>query len=161
MKLYEISQELEQIRNLNYDEETNFEELEKTINKLKDKLEVKALNIACLIKSQQHFLDALEKESKRISKKKANLTNTIEWLKNYLTANLHIGKRVEDHRAVISWRKSKAVQINCEYEYLPDQYKQIVTEVKPKKALIRQDIEENHIEIPHCSVIEKQNIQIK
>lgn len=162
MKLYEIT---EAIENFDYtkfiDEETGeFDEqgFNEAINSLEQEKESKIESIGLLIKNLKAEADAIASEVKSLQARKQQKDKQIEWWKNYLSINLN-GEKFETSKVSLSFRKSVAVNVIDE-QAIPNEYitQEIVSKVNKteiKKAL------KNGIEINGAELVENQNIQIK
>ena len=159
MNLYEINNE---ILSTCIDTETgeviDIEKLDSLNLQMQDKIE----NIGCWIKNLLSDADQLDIEIKNLSNRKKSAKNKAESLKKYLSDFLD-GSKYVSSKISISYRKSESVEIsdieqiklleNCD-DYLA--YK----EPEANKTAIKEAIKHG-IVIPGCSLVEKQNIQIK
>jgi len=169
MKLYEISPEIEQLHQrmiivANNDDLTENErdqqlqDLNNSLNQMRQELEDKALDIACLIKEENAEADAINNEIKRLQDRKKSHTNSADFWKKYLQENIAKVK-YEDGRARISWRTSKSLHIEPLAE-IPEQYSRI--KVEPDKTALKKAIQDGTLEPTNDIFIEeKENIQIK
>jgi hypothetical protein len=164
MKLYELTAELEQART---ELEAWAEEHEGDISECpallslelaESDIEDKALNIACLVKDWSAQADAISVEKKRLEQREKVLKNRSDYLKRYLSKNIPEGKKFENARAVISWRKSNALLVDIPPEELPEQYQKVKTEAD--KTGIKAAIKSGE-EIQGCTLETRHNIQIK
>ena len=79
------------------------------LEKLEGDIEKKCLNVAAWVKNLKAESDALKVEKSRLDKRKRVVDNKIERLKSFV-GEFAKGK-ISDSRAVISWRKSKRLEI--------------------------------------------------
>lgn len=164
MTLYEINEELrETLDFLEIDEETgeviSFVDIDR-LNELNLERDKKLEGIALYAKELMVEIDALKEEVETLRNRVKTKTNKLERLKNYvsfiLTSNGDV--RFESPKAVLSFRKSKIVQID--EKNLPKQYFVKKVEFSPDKMEIKKLLESGK-KIRGASLIEKQNLQIK
>lgn len=169
MRLYEISNEylslLEAIENGEIPEEC----IADTLEAVEGEIDIKADNIACLIKSLEADIAAIKAEEDKLSERRKKKEKEREKITEYLSYWLqNVGKeKLETPRNVISFRKSEAVEIDEEVffkwateqsnrDYLiTSKYTETPNKTEIKKLL---KCDEN---IPGAVLITKQNIQIK
>jgi len=85
MKLYEIS---EQLRQLSEMDEIPPEQLQDTLDMISDDFRVKAENVAIVIREIEAQSAALKAEADRMTERKKSLDNKVESLKDYLRFNM-------------------------------------------------------------------------
>jgi len=169
MKLYEIAPEIEALHNqmiiiANNDDFTEtqqdelLQELNNHLNSIRQKLEDKALDIACLFKEELAEAQAIKDEIDRLNKRMKSHKNSADFWKSYLQNNITKIK-YEDGRARISWRISQSLHVDPLTE-IPEEYQRI--KIEPDKTAIKKAIE-NGIFAPTNEIFieEKENIQIK
>lgn len=161
MKLYELKEYY-------YEALTNSVDLEsgeiydgklfELLAEIQEAIETKLLNVACLIKATDYEIENFEEEIKKLKRWKEIKENLSENLRNFISSNLEKGKKIEDARAKISWRKSENVKI--EDDFIPAKYftEKIIRTID--KNLIKEDLKKG-IDIKNCSIETKQNLQIK
>lgn len=158
MNLYEINAELLSCVDTETGEIIDIEKLDSLDLQMQDKIE----NIGCWVKDLLSDADQLGTEIKSLTERKKSANNKAESLKKYLSSFLD-GSKFESSKVSISYRKSEAVEVadikqiklleNCD-DYLT--YK----EPEANKTAIKEAIKHGVI-VPGCSLVEKQNIQIK
>lgn len=158
MNLYEIEKEILNCVDTETGEIINIEAL----NALKIQRDVKIENIALWIKNLLSDAEQIKAEKDVLEKREKVIRNKAESLKKYLSDYMGGGK-FSTPRVVISFRKSESVEIP-DIEKLKkldnaDSYLKYSDPV-PDKAAIKQAIK-GGVEIPGCSLVEKNNIQIK
>lgn len=93
MKLYELTEQYEELYNMLYDEEIDEQTIFDTAESLEGEIEEKADNYAKIIFSMKADAEAIKKEENRLYAKRAALENRVQHLKDMLQANLEfIGK---------------------------------------------------------------------
>lgn len=158
MNLYEINAELLSCVDTETGEIIDIEKLDSLDLQMQDKIE----NIGCWVKDLLSDADQLGTEIKSLTERKKSANNKAESLKKYLSSFLD-GSKFESSKVSISYRKSEAVEVadikqiklleNCD-DYLT--YK----DPEANKTAIKEAIKHGVI-VPGCSLVEKQNIQIK
>lgn len=159
MNLYEINNE---ILNTCIDTETgeviDIEKLNSLNLQMQDKIE----NIGCWIKNLLSDVDQLDVEIKNLSDRKKAAKNKAESLKKYLSDFLD-GSKYVSSKVSISYRKSESVEVaDIEQIKLLDNCDDYLTYKEPEanKTAIKEAIKHGVV-VPGCSLVEKQNIQIK
>lgn len=93
MRLYQLTEQYEDIINLLYDGETDEQTILDTLESIEGEIEDKADNYAKMIKSMLADAEAIKKEEERLHSRRTSLENRVKWLKDTLQANLEfIGK---------------------------------------------------------------------
>ncbi len=90
MKLYELAENYAAIAQMIADDETQTELLGDTLQALEDAIEVKAENIAKMIRNMDAETEALRYEEKRLADRRRALETKREGLKRYLEEQLAI-----------------------------------------------------------------------
>jgi len=159
MNLYEINNE---ILSTCIDTETgeviDIEKLNSLNLQMQDKIE----NIGCWVKNLLSNADQLDAEIKSLTERKKSAKNKAESLKKYLSDFLN-GSKFESSKVSISYRKSESVEvIDIEQIKLLENCDDYLTYKEPEanKTAIKDAIKHGVI-VPGCSLVEKQNIQIK
>lgn len=93
MKLYELTEQYEELYNMLYDEEIDEQTIFDTAESLEGEIEEKADNYAKIIFSMKADAEAIKREESRLYAKRVALENRAQHLKDMLQANLEfIGK---------------------------------------------------------------------
>lgn len=93
MKLYELTEQYEELYNMLYDEEIDEQTIFDTAEGLEGEIEEKADNYAKIIFSMKADAEAIKREESRLYAKRVALENRAQHLKDMLQANLEfIGK---------------------------------------------------------------------
>ena len=133
MKLYELAQSMEELKQLIQEGELDNDMLLSTLESVELDIETKADNICCIIKELEGNINTLASEKERLARLSERYNNNIDWLKNYLKFNLvKIGKeklKTDRFSINVSNRKPKLV-IN--EELLSNNYKYEETKVITK-----------------------------
>lgn len=157
MNLYQIKQEIEQAINECVDFETGEITNPELLDSLNMALNEKRENIALYIKNMIADSKAIDEEIKNLTARKKSINNKIDWLKQYLADDLQ-GSKFETSKVVVSFRKSKSVDIQPNAN-IPDEFL-IMQEPKPDKAGLKKAIQAGAV-INGVSIVEKSNISIK
>lgn len=158
MNLYEINAELLSCIDTETGEVIDIEKLDSLNLQMQDKIE----NIGCWVKNLLSNADQLDAEIKSLTERKKSAKNKAESLKKYLSDFLN-GSKFESSKVSISYRKSESVEVaDIEQIKLLDNCDDYLTYKEPdaNKTAIKEAIK-NGVIVPGCSLVEKQNIQIK
>ncbi|MGG1531420.1 siphovirus Gp157 family protein [Brevibacillus agri] len=90
MKLYELTENYAVIAQMIADDEAKTESLGDTLQALSDAIEVKAENIAKMIRNMDAETEALRNEEKRLAERRRSLETKRDGLKRYLEEQLAI-----------------------------------------------------------------------
>ena len=123
--------------------------------------ESKIENLALLIKNSIAEADAIKAEKDNLADREKSLRNKIERLRNYLSEILQ-GEKFSSPKVAISYRKSTAVEIADEAEFISRGPKEHLIPQPPKidRKAISESLKSGK-EIPGASLVERDNIQIK
>ena len=157
MNLYEIKQEFEKAIEECVDMETGEIINPTRIDELNMVLTDKRENVALYIKNLVADSKAIDEEVKNLTARKKSINNKVDWLKQYLANDLQ-GSKFETAKVVVSFRKSKSVDIQPNAN-IPDEFL-IIQEPKPDKTALKKAIQSGAV-INGVSIVEKSNISIK
>ena len=166
MKLYEINQSIRKLLDEGFvcDEDTGellFDGIT-GLEQLEELRESKILAVAKYTKELSAEIDAFDEERKRIDGRlkmqQKQMERKVEWLKTYLACNLTDGEKVKDSLATISWRRSSSVEVACEPDALPAEYKRV--KVEADKTALKAALERG-LTVVGCAIITKNSIVIK
>ena len=157
MNLYQIKEEIEQAINECVDFETGEILDSERLDRLNMALNEKRENIALYIKNLVADSKAIDEEIKNLTARKRSMNNKVDWLKSYLANDLQ-GNKFETPKVVVSFRKSKAIDI-APNANIPDEFL-IMQAPKPDKAGLKKAIQAGAV-INGVSIVEKSNISIK
>lgn len=151
--LYEISEEILNCVDAETGEIIDQDKLSQLQMDFDDKVE----GIALWIKDLLSDAAAIKAEKNKLAERQRVCENKAENLKKYLSGFL-AGQKFKTARVVISYRKSKAVDVQ-DMAAVPEEFLKYsdpaVNKTEIKKAL------EAGEEVPGCILVEGQNIQIK
>lgn len=159
MKLYEIKEEYDRALFDAIDPDTGevSQELAEKLDSIEDDFDTKAVSVACMVKNYKASASAIGEEIKKLQARKSALDNHSARLKEYLAHNLD-GKKLDDPRASISWRKSEAVNILDMGSVPADYTKQ--ADPTADKTLIKKAIKDGFA-VPGAELETRSNIVIK
>jgi hypothetical protein len=120
----------------------------------------KLLSLACLVKDIEAEAEALKNEAASLTERARVKANAASRIKGVIASYMEPGEKLADNRAALSWRTSKAVQVDCEPVALPALYRREKLIIEADKTQIKTALEKGE-EIPSCSLVTKQNLQIK
>lgn len=159
MTLYELSEAMRNF-DLLIDEDTGEILNADDLDLLQLEHDEKLKNCVWFYKNIKAEADALKAEKQKLADRQKAAERKAEWMKRYIAADLS-GKdfKPEDDVTVrVSWRKSK--QVDCEDVYkVPDDYLRYKEPELDKKKVM--DALKAGEVVPGCTLVEKQNIQIK
>lgn len=124
-------------------------------------LDTKLENLALYIKNQQAEADMIKAEADKLAERAKAKANEAKRCKEYLSsfmANYYDGKKFETARVRLSWRSSESVEVNG-IDALPDEYLRF-KDPEPDKAKIKAALKAG-VELKGCTLVAKQNLQIK
>lgn len=159
MTIYEIDNSIAELIDWETGEITDLEQLDKLICERDTKIE----NVACMIKNLVAESEMLKEEESKLAARRKVKENNVKHLKEYLIYALD-GNKFESSRAKISFRKSKAVNIDNEQNFIEwamENNDSLLTYKPPtvNKTAIKQALADG--EIPHCSMAENVSVIIK
>ena len=164
MKLYElkaeiarVEQKLEEWAAEHEGDITDFPMTE-TLGLLEVSIADKALSIGTWVKNLVAEEKAYKEEIKNLQAKAKTRANKVASLKTYLSQAVPEGQKFENSQCKISWRKSESVQISCDPENLPTEFKKIKFDAD--KIGLKQALKAG-TEIPSVSLTQSMNLQVK
>lgn len=155
--IYQIRAEIENFA-AEVDEETGEFLNADAWDELNMAFEEKVENTACYIKNLKAEISAIEAEAKLLKERAAAKSKKAAQLEKLLADNLS-GQKFETARCVVSFRKSTAVEITDE-SVLPEHLITIKTTSAPNKTAITKLLKDGQ-EVPGCTLVERNNINIK
>ena len=167
MKLYELTNDYMALMNMIDNEELPEDVAIDTLESITGAIEVKADEIACLLKNINADIMAIKAEEARLADRRKAKEKMHERIKAYLSEELQKANvdKVETARNKISFRKSEGVVIADEGKFLSwallnrdDLIK--YGEPSPNKTAIKDAIKGGAV-IDGCTLQTKQNIQLK
>lgn len=150
MKLYEIS---EQLRQLSEMDEIPPEQLQDTLDMISDDFRVKAENVAIVIREIEAQSAALKAESDRMTERKKSLDSKAESLKDYLRFNMEATGIVKVSGKLLSislGAPSEIVVVPEDALDLPDDFQN--HSVTANKAMIKSALKAGQ-EIKGCAIM--------
>lgn len=151
--LYDINEDILSCVDMDTGEIVDVEKLEQLQLAFDDKVE----GIALWIKNLLSDAEAIKAEKQKLAERQQQAEKKAESLKKYLSSFL-AGNKFETPKVRISYRKSKAVQIN-DLSQLPYKYLKF-SEPTADKTKIKKALESGE-ELKGVELIENQNMQIK
>lgn len=107
MKLYELTEQYEELYSMLYDEEIDEQMIFDTAEGLEGEIEEKADNYAKMIFSMKTDIEAIKNEEKRLYAKRTTLENRSQSLKDMLQANLEFIGKTKFKTALFSFNVQK------------------------------------------------------
>lgn len=166
MKLYEVANDYLALMQAIENDELPEEAIADTLEAIKGEVEIKADNIACLLKNIESDIKAIKDEETRLAERRKAKEKSYERIKLYLSDTLQkLGiNKVETARNNIAFRKSESVEIDEDtfFSWAQKNRDDLLTysDPKPNKTEIKRALK-GGAEIVGASLVNKQNIQIK
>ena len=135
-------------------------ELESALEINKNELEVKSIAYVEYIKTKESFNDRITEEIKRLQAIKKSNETLIDRLKTNLVSAVNLYGTFKSGFLTFSTRKSKQVEVNCDPNDLPKEFKVVKVTETPDKNAIKKAIESGE-EVEGCYIVENINLQIK
>ena len=167
MKLYELTNDYRALMNAIDNDEIPEEAIADTLEAITGEIEVKADEIACLLKNLNADIAAFKAEETRLAERRKQKERLYERIKAYLSEELLKANvsSVDTARNKISFRRSESVYIANEADFLEwailnrcDLIK--FGEPSPKLTEIKKAIKDGVV-IDGVQIVEKNNIQLK
>lgn len=161
MKLYELSNNYQNLLEIMDNPEIPKEEIEKAINEIEDKFNDKAENICKVIKSIELEAKAIKEEEKRLATRRITLENRVKNLKYYLDAEMKATgiKKIKGDIFTLSIQKNvPSVEIN-NLEVIPLEYF-IIQEPMINKKGIMDKLKSGEV-IPGACLKQTESIRIR
>ena len=159
MRLFQISQQIEQILAAAVDQETG--EIGEAAIAALDELELardkRCLEIAAYLKGEEAEGEAVKAQAKALLARAKRHESRAERLRDYIEQHMTPGERLRDDRSELSWRKSQAVQIVDE-KAIQAEYLSTVVEVD--KAGLKGALKAG-AEVPGAELVNRMNLQVK
>lgn len=128
MKLYELSQNYNNLYDLLNNEEVPVEVIEDALKEIEDEIEIKFENIAKLIRSIEGTTEVIRAEERRLANRRRVMENKVKSLKNYMLDQLNVMDRTRIEANIFVVRKQrnpKSVEVvdkkQLDKKYLIDQ----------------------------------------
>lgn len=130
-KLYELTEMYQNISNL-IEEDVDNETLEKALDNITDSIQIKAENMAKLIKSIEGNINVLKDEEKRLQAKRKALENKVVNIKEYLEEQLKAMNlnKVQGDLFTVSIQKNPQSLNVVDEDLIPEQFKEVVATTK-------------------------------
>lgn len=162
IKLYELTEMYKNVWDLIADEDIDIEMLEVALQNIEDNIELKADNMAKLIKNIDGDVLALKEEEKRLASRRKALENKQTNIKSYLESQLlsmGVDKVKTTLFTVALQNNPPSVKFTNE-DLIPEMYKKEVTTITiPKKEIL--DAIKNGIEVPGAEIIQGKSLRIR
>lgn len=158
MNIYEIDNAMFFLVDEETGEIKDYEAIEEMQMIPEEKIENTALWYKNLIAESK----AIREEEKALAERRKSLENKAEQLKTYINRVLQ-GNKFATPKVAISYRKSTAVEVDDEFiDYAMKNNDRLLTFKKPEanKTVIK-DMLKDGVEIPHATLIERNNMSIK
>lgn len=140
--LYEISNGMKMLLDALEDGELELEDIADTVESLELEMADKVEQCCFVLRNMEAEMKACEEEEKRFKERKQVLANKIERFKGYILTSMQAAEmtKIDAGRFKVSRRNSGGVaplKLLCEVKDLPEEFKTVVTEVKPNNEAMR------------------------
>ena len=160
MKLYKIRQELEDV--LVYDEEGQTFDSDR-FESLKIEFEDKLEGCAAVMKNLRAESEAVGAEINRLQKRKSAIDNNLTQLKNYVKFELdklNIKKIIAGiHKFRIQRNSQPTVEV-LDVALVPEEFKERVIEVNPKKSDMAKHFKDTGEELPGTFITQNTHLRV-
>lgn len=165
MKLYELANDYVALMQAIDNDELPEECIADTLEAITGEIEIKADNIACMLKNIEAEVKAIKEEEANLATRRKTKEKAYERLKEYLSTTLQSLSidKVETARNKITFRKSESVEIDDTFiEWAQKHREDLLKYSAPTadKTEIKK-ILKGGAELQGAQLISKQNIQIK
>ena len=163
MNLYQLSAEYKSAEEKLMDSDLPDEVIADTLEGMSGELEVKAQNVAFVIRNAESMAEQIKQAEDAMAKRRKAYENRAERLRSYVLANmLTTGKTViECQYFKLSVRNNpESVVIDAESQIPQDYIREIPASYSPDKALIKQAIKDG-FEVPGAHLTRTQSLSIK
>lgn len=165
MKLYEIANDYMALMNAIDNDEIPEEALADTLEAITGEIEVKADNIACMLKELEAEIGAIKAEETKLAERRKSKERACDRLKQYLSDTLiRVGiDKVETARNKITFHKSESVEIGESFiAWARENRDDLLTFAEPKanKTEIKKALKEG-AEIVGAEIVSKMNMQLR
>lgn len=161
LTIYEINEAYKNVLGL-IEDGLDPADLEIALKNIEEELEVKADNYAIVINRIKTDVEMLKKEEQRLYNKRKSLENSIDYMKK----NLEDSMWLQDKKKFKTSKFSFGIQKNppslkvLDSASVPEDYKEIIEEIKIDKKKILQDIK-NGVEITGVEVVQSESLRIR
>lgn len=139
MKLYQITDGFMQLLDEKQTEEMTQEEINKIGEELAIALQQKSSNIIAYYQEQDALLNAIDEQIKRLQDYKKSTKNKIDNYKEYVKNNMNILgiDKIQTDLGTISIAKSPLSIEIIDIDKIPNEYKEVVSDIKIDKSKIK------------------------
>jgi hypothetical protein len=152
--LYEITADMQELRDMLESDTAALEDIEDTMQLLELDFQDKVLNSAKLVKQLQHDALACKVEGNRLLDRGKRLEKRITWLQDYLCTQMLKAARPKLHfpEFDVSLRTAAPAVFLLNENKIPDQYREIVKAVKFDRNAIKKALQEGE-EVPGAELL--------
>lgn len=160
-KLYELTEHYNNLLDLINNEEVPKELIEKALSEVNEEFEVKAENIAKLIKSLEVDVNGYKEEEKRMSTQRKYLENKISNLKEYLDGSMKAldKQKIKGKVFTLAIQKNPPSVEILNLECIDNKYLILQDPTVDKKAIL-EDLK-NNIEVTGATIKQTESLRIR
>jgi len=116
-KLYQLTEQLDELHTMVLDGEATEEHLADTMEMIEGEFQEKALNVAQFVRSLAPSVEAIDAEIKRLQARKKAIVSKADWFKDYMKRNMEASEisKIECDLFTVSLRKGVQVAVVDDY----------------------------------------------
>ena len=159
-KLYELTQNYNNLLELADNPDVPTEMLKESLNSIDDEIDTKAENIAKVIKSIESDVAGLKGEEKRLADRRKGLENRIDNLKKYIESSMRaVGKEKIRGKVFTLGIQRNAPSVDViDEDVIPEQYFKTKKELSKKDVLVALKKGE---EVPGAAIKQTESLRIR
>lgn len=157
MNLYELSLAFQDVQNMDLDPEV----MKDTLDSIEDAIEIKAENIAKLVRNLESDVSAYKEEEDRLKTKRQATENKVKWLKTYLEDNMKLTGKTKFKSGMFNFliQKNPASVNITDEKIIPEEFL-IQQPPKVDKTSLK-EILKRGIEVPGAELKQTEGLRIR
>ena len=157
MNIYELSLALQDVQNMDLDPEV----MKDTLDSIEDAIEIKAENIAKLVRNLESDVSAYKEEEDRLKTKRQATENKVKWLKTYLEDNMKLTGKTKFKSGMFNFliQKNPASVNITDEKIIPEEFL-IQQPPKVDKTSLK-EILKRGIEVPGAELKQTEGLRIR
>lgn len=157
MNLYELSLAFQEVQNMDLDPEV----MKDTLDSIEDTFEIKAENIAKLVRNLESDVSAYKEEEDRLKTKRQAAENKLKWLKTYLEDNMKLTGKTKFKSGTFNFliQKNPASVNITDEKIIPEEFL-IPQQPKVDKTSLK-EILKRGIEVPGAELKQTEGLRIR
>ena len=157
MNIYELSLAFQDVQNMDLDPEV----MKDTLDSIEDAIEIKAENIAKLVRNLESDVSAYKEEEDRLKTKRQATENKVKWLKTYLEDNMKLTGKTKFKSGMFNFliQKNPASVNITDEKIIPEEFL-IQQPPKVDKTSLK-EILKRGIEVPGAELKQTEGLRIR